>query len=412
MKNVGIIAAILFVSVSFMAACSGDDENNSSSSASSEEPGALIYISEYVEGSGSNKYIEIYNPRALPFDASGWSLRQYNNGASAPTEGANYTLALSGSIPSKGVLVVCNSAATVWEGTADISTGANVMDFNGNDPMGLFNGAALVDIVGTPGNSENHIQNMALVRRPGKGPSAVFEMADWYQLWQNDVGNLGAHDPVNGIPEPSSSSASALPISYPAGAAGSGLFISEYFDGANNDKYIELYNGTSETINLADYRLLRVDIDNAGNTNAANSYCLQLSGSLYQYHVLVVINGGYSAARLSNIHALPTTQHGSTWKIVEPPGAWPHGICFFGGNDPVYLVDAKYPGQEKVIDAVGAAASPADWGSNKVWVRSPSKKGNPVWDANDWMDDDLELEQGNPDAYADFGASYGGWHQP
>jgi hypothetical protein len=383
----------------------GSSASPGSQQPSSANPNVSIYISEYVEGSGSNSYIELYNPRDTAFPLSGWSLRQYNNG-NAPT--TLYTFNLAGNIPAYGVFIIRNNAATGWKGTADMSDSGNTMGFNGNDAMGLFNGNTRVDIVGVPGSSANIIQNMTLVRRPGKGPADVFSIDDWYQLASDTFTYLGAHDPVNGIEEPGTSSAGDLPISYPKGTAGSDVYISEYFNGENNDKYIEIYNNTDATVDLSAYRLLRIDADNSsGATNTANSYCVQLSGNLYAANVLVVINAGYNQARLPVIPELTTAAFGDSRRIDEPP-TYPKGICHFGGNDPVYLIKDGL-----VIDAIGKTASTDIWGKDKVWVRNGGEThGNPIWDSDDWTGYDLELEPGDSDTYADGNGYFGGWHDP
>ena len=412
---------IILLALAFLSACSEDSVGQGTSSletsasqdtSASADPTASIYISEYVEGSGNNKYIELYNPRGTPFSLSGWSLRQYPNGANEPS-GGNYTLNLSGNIPAGGVFVIRNSQATIWSGTANMSDGLNTMGYNGNDAMGLFNGATLVDIVGTPGKIEMHIQDMTLVRRPGKGPSVTFNIADWYVLGINDVSNLGQRDPVNGIEEPSDPGGH-LPIEYPKGTEGSVLFISEYFSGVDSDKYIELWNDSNFAIDLSGYRLVRIAIDNTGATNTANSYCMQLYGNLNPKHVLVIVHGEYVQARFNNtIRPLPTSTSGNSWKIVENPSDAPHGISFLGGNDPVYLIDARVAGQEKVIDMIGEAAGTSGWGINTVWLRVEANKqrGNPEWNEDDgWICDDLFLDPEDPNTYANFGADWGGWH--
>src|SRR5690554_1279135 len=60
-----------------------------------------LFISEYVEGSGNNKYIEIYNPTNGSINLSGYQLATYFNGNSTPS-----TLALSGSIGSYSTYVI------------------------------------------------------------------------------------------------------------------------------------------------------------------------------------------------------------------------------------------------------------------------------------------------------------------
>ena len=60
-----------------------------------------LFISEYVEGSGTNKAIEIYNPTAEAIDLSAYNLVRYSNGSPQP-----YPVGLTGTIESKGTFVV------------------------------------------------------------------------------------------------------------------------------------------------------------------------------------------------------------------------------------------------------------------------------------------------------------------
>ena len=65
---------------------------------------------------------------------------------------------------------------------------------------------------------------------------------------------------------------------------GTGFYISEYAEGSSNNKYIELYNGTSETIDLTNYQLW--GSNNGGDWKEARK--LALSGSLAPGAVYVI----------------------------------------------------------------------------------------------------------------------------
>ena len=54
------------------------------------EPSEL-FISEYVEGSSSNKYLEIYNPTDAEIDLSPYSVELYANGANKATNTTDLT---------------------------------------------------------------------------------------------------------------------------------------------------------------------------------------------------------------------------------------------------------------------------------------------------------------------------------
>jgi hypothetical protein len=134
-----------------------------------------FFISEYVEGWGNNKAIEIYNPTSNPKDLAGYTLNRYSNGSATPSE----TMTLSGIVaPYDVVVVVSGQHDSSWVATpspgywspavdsalydmADLhSTGvygnsSDPMYFNGNDAITLekSGGSVIVDIFGKIGEN-------------------------------------------------------------------------------------------------------------------------------------------------------------------------------------------------------------------------------------------------------------------
>lgn len=91
-----------------------------------EPSGSDLFISEYIEGKGNNKYIEIYNPLDVAIDLSAYSLKQNNNGKPDWT----YTLALNGTLASKEVIVYKHPEADLYkEGIAEDNK-VGVLSFN------------------------------------------------------------------------------------------------------------------------------------------------------------------------------------------------------------------------------------------------------------------------------------------
>ncbi|MDY0318820.1 MAG: endonuclease [Candidatus Cloacimonadaceae bacterium] len=105
-------------------------------------------ISEYVEGSSNNKYLEIYNGTGQSVDLSSYQLKLYSNGSAT----ASQTVTLSGNLAHGACKVYRNSGAvlTLPEGvTAEVNT---AIQFNGDDAISLNKGASYVDIFGKIGN--------------------------------------------------------------------------------------------------------------------------------------------------------------------------------------------------------------------------------------------------------------------
>ncbi|MDX2246894.1 MAG: lamin tail domain-containing protein [Bacteroidia bacterium] len=107
-----------------------------------------VYISEYLEGSGNNKCIEIYNGSgaALDLAAGGYALEIYANGNAAPTA----TISLSGTVAPGDVYVLCHTGAVVaLLSQADQTSGS--LSMNGDDAIALKNSGGTLDVVGQKG---------------------------------------------------------------------------------------------------------------------------------------------------------------------------------------------------------------------------------------------------------------------
>jgi len=110
-----------------------------------------LIFSQYVEGSGFNKYIEIYNGTCAAINLDGYEIDAFHNGA--PFSGVpSFVIPLSGTIAAGGTIVVAHPSATAWSGTPNIFS-AN-LQFNGDDALVLYNGntASVADIFGSVGN--------------------------------------------------------------------------------------------------------------------------------------------------------------------------------------------------------------------------------------------------------------------
>jgi hypothetical protein len=163
-----------------------------------------LIISEYVEGSSSNKYIEIFNGTGLSVDLSNYRLRLYSNGASSPSS----DIQLSGTLDNNETIVYKNSSATIYGGAATTNAAVN---FNGDDAVALYkiSTSSNVDIFGCigedPGSAwtsgSHSTVDKTLVRKatitsgitanPATGfPSLVSE---WDVYPQDNVSNLGSH---------------------------------------------------------------------------------------------------------------------------------------------------------------------------------------------------------------------------
>jgi hypothetical protein len=105
-----------------------------------------IFFSEYIEGTGQNKALEIYNPTPFPVDLSNYTVSVFNNGSATPTN----QLALSGELVPGEVVVIGNTeASTFIQVETDIFS--VVSWYSGNDAIVLYNDGVAIDILGVIG---------------------------------------------------------------------------------------------------------------------------------------------------------------------------------------------------------------------------------------------------------------------
>jgi hypothetical protein len=124
-----------------------------------------LFISEYVEGTGNNKALELYNPTNAPIDLSDYKLVRYSNGGTTP-----YSVNLGGSIQPKSTFVVVldkrDPNGTGFEQPVDsalmfkadtflcpVYEVNRMMYFNGNDAVSLekISSGDVVDLFGFVG---------------------------------------------------------------------------------------------------------------------------------------------------------------------------------------------------------------------------------------------------------------------
>lgn len=166
-----------------------------------------LFISEYIEGSGDNKFIEIYNPTDSSIDLSTYDLVMYSNGSAT----ISATLTLSGTITSGGTFVIENSSENLGV-TADLSTSNTVMSFNGDDAIALRKSSTAIDVIGqigtdpgtqwsgttcTLGTGDAVLRRNSTVKTGDADGSDAFNPdTEWTCSSVPDITNLGSHTNV------------------------------------------------------------------------------------------------------------------------------------------------------------------------------------------------------------------------
>jgi endonuclease I len=153
-----------------------------------------LLFSEYIEGSSNNKALELSNATGNTINLAIYSVKKQTNGAGAWSSG----ITLSGTLTTGKKFTIVNSAisSTCYStNSANISTSASEMTFNGNDAIGLFKNGVLIDIIGTfNGGTANFAADVTLRRKATvTGPKTTFNLsADWDSYSAETCANLGS----------------------------------------------------------------------------------------------------------------------------------------------------------------------------------------------------------------------------
>lgn len=110
---------------------------------------AQLLITEYLEGSGNNKAVELSNLGSDPVDLSQYRLALYANGKPI-SESPTNSLALQGTLAPGATLVLANPSANAEILAKANQTSGNLV-FNGDDALVLYRGSEIVDSVGQVG---------------------------------------------------------------------------------------------------------------------------------------------------------------------------------------------------------------------------------------------------------------------
>lgn len=163
---------------------------------------ANLYFSEYIEGSGNNKALEIYNPTGATVDLDGYFVKVFNNGGTTPSN----TLEMTGSLGAGDVYLIVNSSAD--SALLDLAdTTSSVTFFNGDDAVVLFQFSDTIDVVGrvgedpgsewvvdTAGTGENTLVRKAAITS-GQTDWTV-GATEWDTYPQNEFSFFGSHTTV------------------------------------------------------------------------------------------------------------------------------------------------------------------------------------------------------------------------
>ncbi len=163
-----------------------------------------LFISEYVEGSGSNKAVEIYNGTGVEVDLSQYTLVMVNfSGSGTPTKDASEkSMSLTGTLGNGETFVYYNSGInSELTSVKNKDSNNTVINFNGNDYVYLKKDDTVIDVIGGTSTNMNDYSysgafaaDCTLVRNADvTGPSATYQENQWTDQGKDVLTGLGAH---------------------------------------------------------------------------------------------------------------------------------------------------------------------------------------------------------------------------
>ncbi|MFO7999991.1 MAG: lamin tail domain-containing protein, partial [Marinilabilia sp.] len=165
-----------------------------------------LIISEYVEGSSNNKYLEIFNGTGEPVNLDDYEIQIYSNGS----QEAGRQIPLEGNLSQDDVFVLGHTSGEIYQ-ESDMEHGW--LSFNGNDAVVLFKKSTgtEIDVFGCIGQDPGEAwtadgdlttMDMTLRRDPDVTEGATVEdnaedfntlATEWHATSKDDVSGLGEH---------------------------------------------------------------------------------------------------------------------------------------------------------------------------------------------------------------------------
>ncbi|MCI5056565.1 MAG: lamin tail domain-containing protein, partial [Flavobacteriales bacterium] len=329
------------------------------------QPCSNLFFSEYVEGtSGLDKAVEIYNASNQPIDLAEISVRRYSNG----NTGTGAVIALSGILQPYETFVIANGGAdTSIANHADLLSGS--LSFNGNDALALINDTTgdTLDIFGVIGQDptavlgwtdplgNNWSADITLRRKFNieegvySNPANFDPSMEWDSIGVDVFGGLGTHD------NSCQNTFSFGPCQNP--------FFSEYVDGSIQNKALEIYNPTSDTVWLDS---MDVQIFNNGSSVPVNSISLD-THFIPPFGKFVLVHDVADASLLA------------TASMVHPD-------VEFDGNDAIALTK-----DNNILDLIGEIG--IDPGANG-WLSS----NGTIWTTDNTLKRHFQIDMGQNSA--------------
>lgn len=157
-----------------------------------EQAAGDLIISTYVEGSGWNKALEIYNGTGKTVNLSNYKILKQSNGAG----NFGYPISLSGTLDNNKTFVLINGQCSIADMRAKANAINDSINFNGDDAVALSRNGLIIDVVGVPdlGPSVNWGMDVTLQRKSAvTHPVSVYRPEDWQTYPVDTYSMLGSH---------------------------------------------------------------------------------------------------------------------------------------------------------------------------------------------------------------------------
>ncbi|MBL4940082.1 MAG: lamin tail domain-containing protein [Colwellia sp.] len=282
-----------------------------------------IMITEYVEGSGSNKAVEISNmgSAAVDLGAGNYKLALFGNGSEVEHE--TRKILFTGTLEAGQSFVVYNESADAEFQFPDQGAPSELTFFNGDDAIVLTRDGVVIDSFG----------------RVGEDPGSEWtdpNNADWSTKDKTlrRMSTVASGDAINNDAFPGSpnqwlafdiNTADGLgcPGESACGSTGGetsaeNIFITEYVEGSSNNKAIEISNMGTEPVDMG-AKGYKLAMFSNGSTVEHETRKIELTGILEVGASFVVYNA----------NAAPEFQF--------PEQGAPSELTFFNGNDTIVL---------------------------------------------------------------------------
>lgn len=136
-----------------------------------------VYFSAYIEGSGNNKALIITNGTSKSIDLGNYTIKKQTNGKGGWSNGLKVKSKL---VPNQSLIILHPKSQLNCSYSNSLRLESTELEFNGNDPIGLFFNDKLIDCLGTFNDGKIFSENETLKRKKNNAvPSTNFNKSDW-----------------------------------------------------------------------------------------------------------------------------------------------------------------------------------------------------------------------------------------